>query len=63
MTYQGVTASTISMLLDAHSHEKLVILGLTLSAATLSGGLQAMRWVWEPFPFPTGAWAAAGLAP
>ena len=52
MTYQGVTASTISMLLDAHSHEKLVILGLTLSAATLSGGLQAMRWVWEPFLAP-----------
>ena len=40
------------MLLDAHSHEKLVILGLTLSAATLSGGLQAMRWVWEPFLAP-----------
>lgn len=52
MTYQGVTASTISMLLEAHSHEKLVILGLTLSAATLSGGLQAMRWVWEPFLAP-----------
>ena len=52
MTYQGVTASTISMLLDAHSHEKLVILGLTLSAATLSGSLQAMRWVWEPFLAP-----------
>ncbi len=52
MTYQGVTASTISMLLDAHSHEKLVLLGLTLSSATLSGGLQAMRWVWEPFLAP-----------
>lgn len=52
MTYQGVTASTISMLLEAHSREKLALLGLTLSAATLSGGLQAMRWVWEPFLAP-----------
>ncbi len=52
MTYQGLTASTISMLLDAHSEEKLVLAGLTLSAATISGGLQSLRWVWEPFLAP-----------
>lgn len=52
MTYQGLTASTISMLLDSHSHEKLAVLGFTLSAATLSGCLQSLRWVWEPFLAP-----------
>ena len=52
MTYQGLTASTISMLLEDHSHEQLVVLGLTLSAATISGGLQSLRWIWEPFLAP-----------
>ncbi len=52
MTYQGLTASTISMLLEDHSHEQLLFLGLTLSAATISGGLQSLRWIWEPFLAP-----------
>ncbi len=52
MACQGVTASTISLLVDTHMHEGLFILGATLNAATLSGVLQSLRWIWEPVLAP-----------
>ncbi len=52
MTFQGVTASTISVLLEGDGSGGVVLFGLTLGAAGLSGLLQSLRWAWEPFLAP-----------
>ncbi len=52
MAFEGLAASSISVLLNAHAGEQLLLFGLCLSVGTISGTIQSLRWVWEPFLSP-----------
>lgn len=49
LVYQGVVASTLSYVIDYHFSDAILLFGVTMTAAALSGYLQSARWVWEPF--------------
>ena len=55
---QGLFASTLSHMIEAKMGQHgFVLFGYVIGAAALSGGLQAIRWGWEPFVAPrTGRW-------
>ncbi|WP_348936542.1 MFS transporter [Bacillus sp. BS1807G30] len=55
---QGLFASTLSHVIEAKTGQHgFVLFGYVIGAAALSGGLQAIRWGWEPFVAPrTGRW-------
>ncbi|MGE6631669.1 MFS transporter [Bacillus sp. NPDC077027] len=55
---QGLFASTLSSILEERvSGGGIVLFGYVLGVSALSGGIQAMRWGWEPFIAPrTGKW-------
>ncbi|MEW4194292.1 MFS transporter [Bacillus altitudinis] len=55
---QGLFASTLSHVIEAKTGKHgFVLFGYVIGAAALSGGLQAIRWGWEPFVAPrTGRW-------
>ncbi|RMS63398.1 hypothetical protein ALP65_04623 [Pseudomonas aeruginosa] len=46
---QGVLAATLSALIARSFGTEVSLLGLALSAAGLSGIIQALRWSWEPW--------------
>lgn len=48
----GVFSSTLSHLIGVHIQESLVMLSLTIGAASLAGIFQAVRTGWEPFLSP-----------
>jgi MFS family permease len=52
MIFEGVIASTLSLLVESHYREGIFILGMSMTIATLSGFLQGIRWLWEPFLAP-----------
>lgn len=49
LLFQGLLTSTLSFVIDSHYSQTILLFGLVISATTLSGTLQAARWVWEPF--------------
>lgn len=49
MFIQGVFTSTLSNLIQHHFGEHISLLGIVISVTALSGILQSVRWVWEPF--------------
>lgn len=49
MFIQGVFTSTLSNLIQHHFGEHISLLGVVISVTALSGILQSVRWVWEPF--------------
>ncbi|WP_286172016.1 MFS transporter [Gracilibacillus phocaeensis] len=46
---QGVLMATLSSLIIYHFGEEVEILNVVIAASALSGILQALRWMWEPF--------------
>ncbi|WP_373895283.1 hypothetical protein [Virgibacillus sp. CBA3643] len=46
---QGVLMATLSSLIIYHYGEDVEILNVVIAASALSGVLQALRWMWEPF--------------
>ncbi|MBY7142601.1 MFS transporter [Virgibacillus sp. NKC19-3] len=46
---QGVLMATLSSLIIYHYGEEVKVLNVIIAASALSGGLQALRWMWEPF--------------
>ncbi|MBP1080173.1 MULTISPECIES: MFS transporter [Bacillus] len=46
---QGVFTSTLSSVIENHYGIHVSFFDLVLSAALLSGVIQAVRWIWEPF--------------
>lgn len=46
---QGVFTATLSSLIVFHYGETVEIWTVVITAAALSGGLQGLRWMWEPF--------------
>lgn len=52
MLFEGVMASTLSLLLNEKYQEEICILNLTIATAAMSGFLQGIRWLWEPFLAP-----------
>lgn len=52
MIYQGVFTSTLSYLIQVHNSSTIVLFGISVGAATLSGVIQALRWGWEPWLAP-----------
>ncbi|KJS86635.1 MAG: hypothetical protein JM58_06700 [Peptococcaceae bacterium BICA1-8] len=58
MLFEGIIASTLSLLVTNHYKEGIIILGLGITTAALSGFLQGIRWLWEPFLAPLiGRWS------
>lgn len=51
MLFEGVVASTLSLLVESYVNQGVLILGISVTAA-LSGLLQGIRWLWEPFIAP-----------
>ncbi|WP_010651967.1 MFS transporter [Oceanobacillus massiliensis] len=49
MLFQGVLTSTLSSVIEYHYGEFISLFHIVLSVALLSGILQSIRWVWEPF--------------
>lgn len=49
---QGIIASTLSRLIDAHLYDEFAVWGMVVGAATLAGFFQALRWAWEPWLAP-----------
>lgn len=52
MIYQGVFTSTLSYLIQVHNSSTIVLFGIAVGAASLSGVIQALRWGWEPWLAP-----------
>jgi len=52
MLFEGVIASTLSLLLIEKYQEGIWVLNFTITAAAMSGFLQGVRWLWEPFLAP-----------
>ncbi len=52
LIYQGVFTSTLSYLIQIHYSTTIVLLGISVGAASLSGVIQALRWGWEPWLAP-----------
>ncbi|TPE69785.1 MFS transporter [Halalkalibacterium halodurans] len=46
---QGLFGSTLSLLMLEHYGETIYIVGMIVGVTALSGVLQGVRWVWEPF--------------
>ncbi|WP_051556402.1 MFS transporter [Alkalihalobacterium bogoriense] len=46
---QGLFASTISLVMFEHFTEEVFLFGVSIGVAAVSGVLQGIRWVWEPF--------------
>ncbi|WP_210436471.1 MFS transporter [Paenibacillus senegalensis] len=46
---QGVFTATLSSIIVYHYGESVQLWGVVITAAALSGGLQGLRWMWEPF--------------
>jgi len=46
---QGIFASTLSTLIVHHYGKSVDILTIVIASSALSGILQALRWIWEPF--------------
>lgn len=49
MLFQGVLTSTMSSVIERFYGEEISLLQVVISAALLSGSIQAIRWLWEPF--------------
>ncbi|WP_330400073.1 hypothetical protein, partial [Clostridioides difficile] len=61
---QGVLAATLSALIARSFGTEVSLLGLALSAAGLSGIIQALRWSWEPWLAGRfGAWSDGPRGP
>ncbi|PRO40186.1 MFS transporter [Bacillus sp. LLTC93] len=58
LVIQGLFASTLSHVIEAKiGHGEFALFGYVIGASALSGGIQAIRWGWEPFVAPrTGRW-------
>ncbi|NLT94065.1 MAG: MFS transporter [Clostridia bacterium] len=52
MLFEGVMASTLSLLLNERYQEGIWIFNFTITVAAMSGFLQGIRWLWEPFLAP-----------
>jgi MFS family permease len=58
LLFEGVIASTFSLLINEHYQKGLIIVGFTITTAAMSGFLQGIRWLWEPFLAPyIGRWS------
>jgi MFS family permease len=58
LLFEGAVASTLSLLIESHYKDGIVILGILVTVASLSGFLQGVRWLWEPFLAPfVGRWS------
>jgi MFS family permease len=58
MVYTGILTSTLSRFIEISGMQAIDIFGWTIAAASISGGLQALRWIWEPFLAPLfGKWS------
>ncbi|MDQ0338473.1 hypothetical protein J2S00_001257 [Caldalkalibacillus uzonensis] len=49
LLFQGMLASTLSLVIGSHYSETISLLGFTVGAAALAGIIQGIRWAWEPF--------------
>lgn len=49
MLLQGLFTSTLSFVIESHFTDSIAFFGVILGATTLSGILQGVRWIWEPF--------------
>ncbi|WP_235950583.1 MFS transporter [Heyndrickxia shackletonii] len=49
MFIQGIFTSTLSSLIEHHYGKSIQLAGIIISVTALSGVLQSIRWVWEPF--------------
>ncbi|MGX9292393.1 MFS transporter [Bacillus sp. A015] len=58
LVIQGLFASTLSHVIEAKiGQDEFALFGYVIGASALSGGIQAIRWGWEPFVAPrTGRW-------
>jgi predicted MFS family arabinose efflux permease len=45
---RGIINSTLSLVTDCNFPEEIILWGIIISSASLSGIIQAARWVWEP---------------
>ncbi|MDR2123476.1 MAG: MFS transporter [Desulfovibrio sp.] len=52
LVIQGILASTLSLLIAAHTGGGVPIAGVLVGAASLGGCFQALRWAWEPWLAP-----------
>lgn len=46
---QTVLTSTLSLLIETHYAQPMMLIGIIVTSTMLSGVLQAVRWAWEPF--------------
>ncbi|MEI0737212.1 MFS transporter [Paenibacillus sp. JTLBN-2024] len=46
---QTVLTSTLSLLIETHYAQPMMLIGMIVTSTMLSGVLQAVRWAWEPF--------------
>lgn len=49
LLYEGVLTSTLSHMIQWKYGDHIHLFGIVIASATLSGILQSLRWVWEPF--------------
>lgn len=49
MLFQGVLTSTLSSVIEHYYGREISLFQVVISAALLSGIIQAIRWLWEPF--------------
>lgn len=49
MLIQGLFTSTLSFVVDTHFTDTIILFGVLIGATTLTGVLQGVRWIWEPF--------------
>ncbi|MDQ0273191.1 MFS transporter [Cytobacillus purgationiresistens] len=49
MLIQGVFTSTLSSVIEFFYGSSISLFGIVVSVTLLSGGIQAVRWAWEPF--------------
>lgn len=64
LVYQGLLAATLSWLSEVHFGQVALLAGVSVGCASLAGGLQAVRWLWEPWLAPWfGRLCDRGVAP
>ncbi|PLR67563.1 MFS transporter [Bacillus sp. UMB0893] len=49
LLFQGVLTSTLSSLIEQNYGQQIGLFGLIVSVTFLSGLIQSVRWMWEPF--------------